>query len=64
VTSIRDHSFHLDSSGQSVLERGVLNVLYSQCISMVSPAVCMLLPSPQLSVIIKSLLQSQPRDAR
>ena len=33
MTSIRDHSFHLDSPGQSyVMERaGVLNVLYSQC---------------------------------
>uniref|UniRef100_A0A8C7FPE9 Engulfment and cell motility 1 n=1 Tax=Oncorhynchus kisutch TaxID=8019 RepID=A0A8C7FPE9_ONCKI len=34
VTSIRDRSFHLDSPGQSVMDRaGVLNVLYTQCIS-------------------------------
>jgi hypothetical protein len=31
VTSIRNHSFHLDSPGQSVMARaGVLNVLYTQ----------------------------------
>jgi hypothetical protein len=29
---MKDHSFHLDSPGQSVIERaGVLNVLYTQC---------------------------------
>ena len=33
MTSIRDHSFHLDSPGQSVMERaGVPAVLYAQCI--------------------------------
>ena len=30
---IRDHRFHLDLPGQSVMERaGVPNVLYTQCI--------------------------------
>ena len=34
MTSIRDHSFLLDSPGQSVMERaGVRNVLYTQCVS-------------------------------
>ena len=32
MTSIWDHSFHLDSPGQSVMKRaGVHNVLYTQC---------------------------------
>ena len=36
MTSIRDHSFHLDLPGQSVMERaGVLNVLYIQCVGVV-----------------------------
>jgi hypothetical protein len=34
VMSIRDHTFHLDSPGQSVMKRAV-HVLNTQCISLV-----------------------------
>uniref|UniRef100_A0A8C7QBC6 ELMO domain-containing protein n=1 Tax=Oncorhynchus mykiss TaxID=8022 RepID=A0A8C7QBC6_ONCMY len=54
VTSIRDRSFHLESPGQSVMDRaGVLNVLYTQCIS-----------SSQTAAQLHERIQSSSMDAK